>query len=201
MDDQIKNCSGPEVEVDTSNCTNTDAYDVSIDIGWFNEWVVWEGGIAFNCVYWSLILILFFTLLYLFRQKFKWRLLIERLDGLEDPLPQLKRSGSSWIDWLTLKIDEEAVGKDGATFLWFQFRLIQVQILMTVLGIVLIVMHYNGDKLGEWPSKTLRSTGLYNIGVNGAHGVINQSVVIGCELQNLQVWVRLGNRFNKFYTM
>jgi hypothetical protein len=56
---------------------------------------VWEGGIAFNCVYWTLILILFFALLYLFRQKFKWRLLTERLDGLEDPPPQLKRSGSS----------------------------------------------------------------------------------------------------------
>ncbi|XP_046460925.1 CSC1-like protein 2 [Daphnia pulex] len=111
-------------------------------------------------------------------KKFKWRLLTERLDGLEDPPPQLKRSDSSWIDWLTLKIDEEAVGKDGATFLWFQFRLIQVQILMTVLGIVLIVMHHNGDKLGEWPSKTLQSTGLYNIGVNGAHGVICSAILI-----------------------
>ena len=178
MDVKGKNCTEPELEVNTSNCTNTDAYDVSIDIGWFDEWIVWEGGIAFNGVYWSLILIIFFALLYLLREKFKWRLLTERLDGLEDPPPQVKQSSSSWIDWFKLEIDEETIGKDGATFLWFQYRLIQVEILRMVLGIVLIVMHFNGDKLGERPNKTLRSTGLYNIGINGAHGVICSAILI-----------------------
>ena len=135
MDVKGKNCTEPELEVNTSNCTNTDAYDVSIDIGWFDEWIVWEGGIAFNSVYWSLILIIFFALLYLLREKFKWRLLTERLDGLEDPPPQVKQSSSNnWIDWFKLEIDEETIGKDGATFLWFQYRLIQVEILRMILG-------------------------------------------------------------------
>jgi hypothetical protein len=38
------------------------------------------------------------------------------------------------------------------------------------LGIFLIVMHMHGDKFGESPHKTLRSTGLNNVGVNGTHG-------------------------------
>jgi hypothetical protein len=49
---------------------------------------------------------------------------------------------------LSLKIDEEVVGKDKATFLWFQFLLTQVEVLRMALGIFLIVMHMRGDKFG-----------------------------------------------------
>jgi hypothetical protein len=88
------------------------------------------------------------------------------------------RTTTSWTDWLSLKIDEEAVGKDGATFLWYQFWLIQVEVLRMALGIFLIVMHLHGDKLEESPHKTLRSTGLYNIGVNGIHGAFCFAILV-----------------------
>jgi hypothetical protein len=46
------------------------------------------------------------------------------------------------------------------------------------LGIFLIVMHLHGDKLEESPHKTLRSTGLYNIGVNGIHGAFCFAILV-----------------------
>lgn len=172
------NCSQTEFEINTSNCTNTDAYayGISIDIGWFNEWIVWEGGIAFNTVYWLLILLISLVILHILRRKFNCRLLTERLDGLEDRPPTLKQT-NNWLDWLSFSIDEAAIGKDGATFLWFQYRLIQVELLRMALGIILIIIHFHGDKLGEWPDKTLRSTGLYNSGINGVHGVICSAIL------------------------
>lgn len=172
------NCNHTELEINTSNCTNTDAYayGISIDIGWFNEWIVWEGGIAFNTVYWLLILLISFIVLHILRWKFNCRLLTERLDGLEDPPPPVERT-SHWVDWLNFSIDEEAIGKDGATFLWFQYRLIQIELLRMALSIVLIIMHFHSDKLGERPNKTLRSTGLYNSGINGTHGVICSAIL------------------------
>ncbi|KAI9561459.1 hypothetical protein GHT06_012417 [Daphnia sinensis] len=145
----------PELQVNTSNCSQPDAYDISIQIGWFNEWIVWEGGIAFHAAYWSVILLISFALLYFLKWKFKWWCLCKRFDGTTHPPTHVKMS---WADWLSLSIDEEAVGKDGATFLWFQYRLIQVDVLRIALGIILIIMHYYGDKLGERPYKTVRST-------------------------------------------
>lgn len=164
----------PELQVNTSNCSQPDAYDISIEIGWFNEWIVWEGGIAFHAAYWSIILLISFSLLYFLKLKFKWWCLCKRFDGESRPPTHVKMS---WADWLSLSIDEEAVGKDGATFLWFQYRLIQVDVLRISLGIILIIMHYYGDKLGERPNKTVRSTGLYNIGVNGTHGVFCSAIL------------------------
>ncbi|XP_059351351.1 ankyrin-1-like [Daphnia carinata] len=134
------------------------------------------GGIAFNTVYWLLILLISFIILYLLRWKPNYRLLTERLDGLEDLPPPVKRA-SHWVHLLNFSIDEEAIGTDGTTFLWFQYRLIQIEFLRMALGIVLIIMHFHSDKLGEWPNKTLRSTGLYNSGVNGTHGVICSAIL------------------------
>lgn len=173
-----------EHQVNTSNCSQPDAYDISIEIGWFNEWIVWQGGIAFNAVYWSIILLISFVVLYLIRWKFKVWFLCKRFDGEQHP-PSSVGQTMSWTKWLTLSIDEEAVGKDGATFLWFQYRLIQVDVLRMALGIVLIVMHFYGDKLGERPYKTVRSTGLNNIGVNGAHGVFCSAIltVLACLMK------------------
>ena len=170
--------ANPELEINTTTCSQPDAYDISVEIGWFEEWIVWEGGIAFNVIYWLLMLIISFAGLYILRRFFNWKFLSARFVGEDDPSTiSVKRNGS-WIDWLTLKIDEEAVGKDGATFLWYQLRLIQVDVLRMALGIVLIVMHFYGEKLGESPNKTLRSTGLYNIGINGAHGVFCAAILI-----------------------
>nr|CAH0102450.1 unnamed protein product [Daphnia galeata] len=153
--------ANPELEINTTTCSQPDAYDISVEIGWFEEWIVWEGGIAFNVIYWASNVNHSFAGLYILRWFFNWKFL-----------------SAPWIDWLTLKIDEEAVGKDGAIFLWYQLRLIQVDVLRMALGIVLIVMHFYGDKLGESPNKTLRSTGLYNIGINGAHGVFCAAILI-----------------------
>lgn len=178
MDNQANNSGATaEKEIDTSSCIQPDAYDISVDIGWFEEWVVWEGGIAFNAVYWFIILIFSFAGLHIIRRIFKWKFLSARFVGEHPSTTNVNRT-ISWADWLSLKIDEEAVGKDGATFLWFQYRLIQVEVLRMALGIFLIVMHFYGDKIGESPNKTLRSTGLYNVGVNGIHGVFCSAILI-----------------------
>ena len=180
MDNKTNNSVTTEVGVNTTNCTQPDAYDISIVIEWFEKWILWEGGIAFNAVYWLIILIISFAGLNILRRIYKWKFLSARFVGEHPAVSNINvnRTSSSWADWLSLKIDEEAVGKDGATFLWFQYRLIQVEVLRMALGIILIVMHLHGDKLGESPNKTLRSTGLYNIGVNGTHGVFCCAILI-----------------------
>jgi hypothetical protein len=103
--------------VDTSSCERQDAHDFRFNsngtnLGWFNEWLVWEGGIAFHSIYWIVILLL--SLINLLRWKLRWQCLTERFVGQSEPYHQKKKS-SRWIF-----IDEEALGKDGATYLWFQ---------------------------------------------------------------------------------
>ncbi|EFX70499.1 hypothetical protein DAPPUDRAFT_256969 [Daphnia pulex] len=127
-------------------------------------------GIAFNAVYWSIIIILSFAGLHFLRQ-FQWKFLSERFVGEHPAVSTLSvKQPTSWADWLSLKIDKEAVGKDGATFLWFQFRLIQVEVLRMALGILLIVMHLNGDKLGQ--ERSIRS--LASHAVNSSSSVCNR---------------------------
>jgi hypothetical protein len=163
--------------VDTSECNQQDAYDIKIqiDLGWFNSWLVWEGGIAFNIVYWFILLTVVFAVLHLLRHKFSsWRFLRERFDGSGEPSPDTKPL--SWTDWLTLTIDEKAIGKEGATYLWFQYRLIQVYSWMMVFSVALITIHRYGNKLEEL-GNVLNSTSLNNIGLNGVHSILSFAMV------------------------
>jgi hypothetical protein len=94
-------------------------------------------------------LILSFAGLLILRRFFKWKFLSARFVG-QHPGSTINgnRTATSLAGWLSLKIDEEVVGKDKATFLWFQFLLTQVEVLRMALGIFLIVMHMRGDKFG-----------------------------------------------------
>ena len=161
--------------VDTSSCKRQDAHDFHFNsngthLGLFNEWLVWEGGIAFHSIYWIGILLLSFALINLLRWKFRWQCLTERFVGQSEPYHQKKKS-SSWIS-----IDEEALGKDGATYLWFQVRQIVVYTWLVIFSIVLIVIHHFGEKQGR--DKHVGSTTLSNIGVNGIHPVFCLVILI-----------------------
>lgn len=161
--------------VDTSECSNQDAHDINfkIDLGWFNSLLVWEGGIAFNIVYWFVILTVFLTLFHLLRRKFNWQFLHERFVGSRETTADAKPL--NWADWLTLAVDENAIGKDGATYLWFQYRLIQVYTWMMVFGVALIVIHSFGSKLGL--ENLLSYTSLNNVGLSGVHSLLSFAIL------------------------
>ncbi|KAI9561542.1 hypothetical protein GHT06_012501 [Daphnia sinensis] len=161
--------SDPYLSLNTSQCNNQDAYDFNFVEAtphtWLNELLIWEGGITFNVVYWSIILLFSFAVIHFLRWKFRWRFLTQRFDGQN-------QSRSSW----SLSIDEEVIGKDGATYLWFQVRQMIVYTWILIISIVLIVIHRYGDKQGL--AKNLKSTTLYNIGVNGIHCVFCLTVLV-----------------------
>ncbi|EFX67139.1 hypothetical protein DAPPUDRAFT_331372 [Daphnia pulex] len=167
--------SDPYSSVDTSLCKSQDKFDFNFkknptNFGFFDEWIVWEGGIAFHVVYWLIIALLFFAIIHLLRRIFSWQWLTERLVGHAEPSQNNKKNKncSGWID-------EQAVGQDGATYLWFQARLMVVSSWQMVVSVVLIVLHMFGDKQG--PDKHLSSTTLSNIGVNGIHPVFSLTVL------------------------
>lgn len=165
--------SDPYSSLNTSQCNNQDVYDFNFvqvtSHTWFNELLIWEGGIAFNVVYWSIVLLFSFAVIHFLRWKFRWRFLTRRFDGQVEPCTT---RSSSW----GLSIDEELVGKDGATYLWFQVRQMIAYTWILMISIVLIVVHRYGDKQGL--VKNLNSTTLYNIGVNGIHCVFCLTVLV-----------------------
>ncbi|XP_059350499.1 calcium permeable stress-gated cation channel 1-like [Daphnia carinata] len=166
--------SDPYSSLNTSQCNNQDVYDfnfVEVPHNWLNELLIWEGGITFNVVYWSIILLFSFAVLYFLRWKCRWPFLIQRFDGQDEP------TRSNWI----LSIDEEVVGKDGATYLWFQVRQMIAYTWILIISIVLIIVHRYGDKQGD--VKNLNSTTLYNIGVNGIHCVFCLTVLVILDRQ------------------
>ena len=169
--------------LDTSQCNITDVYEYEFEYqpNDFFKFMVWEGGIAFAVAFWSSVLILFFLSLYLLRKcKFCPQYLSQRFTGdPQTPEIQMIDVKISWIGWFSLKFDEEHVGPDGTIYLRYQSKLIECQILMLILGIVLTIVHFFADKLGETPIKTLRSLGLNNIGANGIHSLFS-CFTLGC---------------------
>lgn len=160
--------------VNTSLCKRQNEYDVNFKTNEtnpsvFKEWLVWQGGIAFYAICWLIILFLSFAVINFFRWQFRWRCLTERFVGQTEHYQKIKCT--SWIS-----IDEQAVGKDGATYLWFQVRQIVVYTWLMIFSVVLIVIHNFGEKQG--PVKNVNSTTLSNIGVNGIHPVFCMAVLI-----------------------
>lgn len=169
--------SDPYSSLNTSQCNNQDVYDFNFGDAlprtWFTGFLTWEGGIAFNAVYWFIILLFSFAVIHFLRWKFRWRFLTERFNGPAESC----HKRTSW----NLSIDEKVVGKDGATYLWFQVRQMIVYSSIMIISVVLIVFHHYGDKQGS--VKNLKSTTLYNIGVNGIHCVFCMTILVILDRQ------------------
>jgi len=156
--------SDPYSALNDSLCKSQDIFYFNFNqeaksSGSLSEWMAYEGGIAFyavTCVLFSLLVLALFNLL---RCIFPWQFLTKRFND-DHTKSSLKKS--SWIF-----IDEKAVGEDGATYLWFQFRLIIVYSCILVISIVLIILHLFGENQG--PDKHISSTSLKNIGLNVIH--------------------------------
>ncbi len=180
----VINCKHPKMILDTIFPSDpysalNDSLCKSQDIFYFNfnqeakssgslmEWIAYEGGIAFYaviCILFSLLVLALFNLL---RLIFPWQFLTKRFNGCDiEPLPKKAECPSSWIS-NKLSIDDQVVGKDGATYLWFKFRLIIVYSCIFVISIFLIILHLFGEKQG--PYKHISSTCFKNIGLNVIH--------------------------------
>lgn len=159
-------------------CTQIDLYDFVFGskdgpywLQKLNSLISWEGGIAFFIVSWLLICPLYLFLVRIFL-KIRNHFFPEKNYGVSEELPASgKRHTFNLFDWLFLDLDENSFGRNETTYLKWLADVIKILAVAMILSIALTIMNFHGNKLDEMP-KTLRSTGLNNIGVNGTHSVV-----------------------------
>ena len=174
--------------VNVSDCNRTDLYESDNNyeelFGPFGQLVTWGGGVAFECTFCIIIVMVFFLAIFILR-KCNWnclRFLSERFTGQpSQPLPpQPDFRLIEWIkekwNWLLWDFDENTIGREGTIFLSFFIRIMKVLVVVTVFCIIFCILHYNSDKLGE-TVKTISSFTINNIGPNGTHSLLCVPVI------------------------
>ena len=121
----------------------------------------WEGGIAFNASFGGFLIVLLVFSLWLSGKFEKTR---------QNHSNALPNEIGGW-EWFSFNFDEQRVGSSGSIYLRYFHKLILSSSPQVVLAIIMMLLHYFSDNLGESPNKTLRSLGINNIGSNGIHSL------------------------------